>query len=96
MLRARFRESATDPELMEPGVVYEFNIDLGHTAVTVMRGHRLRLEIASASFPEYSRNLNTGGNNEMETHYIVAHQEIHRGGDFPSHLSLPVVDLGNN
>jgi putative CocE/NonD family hydrolase len=95
MLRARFRESLTDPELMEPGVVYEFNIDLGHTAVTVATGHRLRLEIASASFPEYSRNLNTGGNNELETLYVVADQEVYRGGEFPSHLSLPVVTLGS-
>jgi len=93
MLRARFRESSTDPTLLEPGVVYEFNVDLGHTAMTVPTGHRLRLEIASASFPEYSRNLNTGGNSELETRYIVADQRVYRGGEFPSHLSLPVFTL---
>jgi putative CocE/NonD family hydrolase len=93
MLRARYRESPTDPRLLEPGVVYEFPIDLGHTAVTLPAGHRLRLEIASSSFPEYSRNLNTGGDNELETRFIVADQRVYRGGEFPSHVSLPVVSL---
>ncbi len=82
-----------DPALLEPDSVYAFTVDLGHTAVTVRPGERLRLDIASAAFPEYSRNLNTGGNNEVEAEYMVARQQIHSGPGHPSHLVLPVVSL---
>jgi predicted acyl esterase len=29
-------------------------------------GHRLRVTVASAAFPKYDRNLNTGGDNERD------------------------------
>jgi predicted acyl esterase len=32
-------------------------------------GHRLRVTVASAAFPKYDRNLNTGGDNERDTRY---------------------------
>ncbi|NIT61705.1 MAG: CocE/NonD family hydrolase [Aliifodinibius sp.] len=92
MVRARFRSSRSVPVLLEPGQIYEYIIDLSHTAVTMPVGHRLRLEIASASFPEYSRNLNTGGHNEMDSTYVVADQKIYHSRQFPSHLVLPVIN----
>jgi len=92
ILRARFRDSMTNPSLLEPGVVYPFVIDLGHTAVTISPGERLRLEIASAAFPEFSRNLNTGGHNELETQWVEARQRIYRGPTQASHLLLPVIE----
>jgi putative CocE/NonD family hydrolase len=91
ILRARYRDSPTSPSLMEPGTVYPFTIDLGHTAVTLAAGERLRLEIASAAFPEFSRNLNTGGNNELETEWVTAQQRVYRSADRASHLLLPIL-----
>jgi putative CocE/NonD family hydrolase len=91
ILRARFRESLTSPSLLDPGTVYPFVVDLGHTAVTVRAGERLRLEIASAAFPEFSRNLNTGGNSELETQWIEARQRVYRSSARASHLLLPVL-----
>ena len=55
-------------------------------------GYRLRLDIASAAFPEYSRNLNTGETSELGTGSTVAHQTLYRGPEHPSHLLLPVID----
>lgn len=92
ILRARYRDSETVPSLMTPGTVYSFVIDMGHTAVTVQAGERLRLEIASAAFPEFSRNLNTGGANELDTHWVVAHQRVYRSAARASHLLLPVIE----
>ena len=92
ILRARFRDSMTSSSLLEPETVYPFVIDLGHTAVTVRKGERLRLEIASAAFPEFSRNLNTGKNNELETHWVEARQRVYRSSDRASHLLLPVFE----
>jgi len=51
------------------------------------------MEISSASFPEYSRNLNTGGHNEMETEYVSATQRIYHTHEYPSHLVLPVIKM---
>jgi hypothetical protein len=90
--RARYRDSETVPSLMNPGTVYSFVIDMGHTAVTVRAGERLRLEIASAAFPEFSRNLNTGGDNELDADWVVAHQRVYRSAARASHLLLPVIE----
>jgi putative CocE/NonD family hydrolase len=93
VLRARFRNSMSDPEFMEKDKVYEFSIDLSHTGNTFSKGERIRMEISSSSFPEYSRNLNTGGHNEMETEYVSAVQRIYHSEEYPSHLLLPVFEM---
>ena len=61
ILRARYRESLAAPTLIEPGRAYCYEIDLGATAVTCRRGSRLRLQVSSSDFPQWDRNLNTGG-----------------------------------
>lgn len=90
-LRARFRNSMSTPVFLEKDKIYEFTIDLSHTGNTFSKGERIRMEISSASFPEYSRNLNTGGHNEMETEYVSAVQKIYHTKEYPSHLLLPVI-----
>ncbi len=45
---------------MEPGKVYRFTVDMDATAVTIKKGHRLRVEVSSSNFPKYTRNRNTG------------------------------------
>ena len=67
ILRARFRDSLDEPELLEPGKIYEYRIDMGQTAVSLAPGERLKVVVSSALFPQFSRNLNTGGNNETES-----------------------------
>jgi putative CocE/NonD family hydrolase len=90
-LRARFRRSMSKPELLKPGRVYEYTLDLWQTGITVPAGHRLRVEVASASFPLFSRNLNTGGHNEVETKFVKAEQTIYHDARHPSHVLLPVI-----
>jgi hypothetical protein len=57
----------------------------------VPEGSRLRIEVASAVFPFFSRNLNTGGHNETETKYVTAQQTIYHSQKYPSHILLPVI-----
>jgi uncharacterized protein len=90
-LRARYRRSMTKPQLLKPGRVYAYNIDLWQIGITIAPGSRLRLEIASAAFPTFSRNLNTGGHNEMETRSIPATQRIYHSRAYPSYVVLPVI-----
>jgi len=90
-IRARFRQSTKKPELLKPGQVYEYKLDLWQTGITIPKGHRLRVEVASAFFPLFSRNLNTGGHNEVETKYVKAEQTIYHDARRPSHVLLPVI-----
>jgi putative CocE/NonD family hydrolase len=90
-IRARFRQSMSQPTLLEPGQVYEYHLDLWQTGITVPKGHRLRVEVASAAFPLFSRNLNTGGHNETETNYVPAEQTIYHNAQYPSYVVLPMI-----
>jgi len=90
-IRARFRQSLAKPKLLKPGKVYEYTLDLWQTGVTVKKGSQLLVEIASAAFPLFSRNLNTGGHNETETKYVAARQTIYHDAKRPSHILLPVI-----
>ena len=90
-IRARYRNSTQTPEFLTPGKVEEYGVDLWHTGITIPPKHRLRVEIASASFPSFSRNLNTGGHNEAETEYVTARQTVYHDARYPSHIVLPAI-----
>lgn len=69
-LRMRYRNGAATAPPMRPGQVYPVRITGMVTASDFLPGHRLRIEVASTNFPNYERNLNSGGRNVDET---VAH-----------------------
>lgn len=91
-IRARYRRSLEKPELLAPGEVEAYQLDLWHTGITFPAGSRVRVEVASALFPSFSRNLNTGGRNEMETAFVKADQVVFHSARYPSHVLLPVVE----
>lgn len=91
IMRMRYRDRQPKAENIEPGKVYPVEIELGPTSNRFEKGHRLRLTISSARFPQYDVNPNTGEPLGQETHRIVAHQTIWHAPDRPSHLLLPVV-----
>jgi predicted acyl esterase len=91
VIRARYRNSFSAPELLNLGEICEYHLDMWQTGITVPAGARLRVEVASASFPLFSRNLNTGGHNETETDFVSAVQQIYHDKDHPSHIVLPVI-----
>lgn len=91
MLRARYRDSYTDPELMEPGKVYTLKPTPIATSIQFGKGHRIRVEVTSSNFPKFARNLNTGGPNETESEAVVADNSVHHSADAPSYIELPVV-----
>jgi hypothetical protein len=91
IIRARYRESLTDPTLIEPGKIYKYEIDLGVTGNVFLKGHRLRLEVSSSNFPRFDRNPNTGHPIGLNTEMRPARQTIHHSAPYPSHLILPVI-----
>lgn len=88
MLRARYRDLQGEPELLEPGRVYRFEIDLWHTAARFKAGHQLRVDISSADFPHFDRNANLGG---QPGEPIPAQQTIYHDPEHPSHLLVSVL-----
>ena len=94
ILRARFRESLSHPQLIEPGAVVQYTVDLGVTGNVFRKGHAIRIEVSSSNFPRFDRNLNTGGDMTTETRMRVAQQTIHHSHQHPSHIVLPVVAMG--
>ncbi len=60
IVKGRYRLGYLNEELLTPGKAYEFEIDLGHTAIVLARGHRLRLAISSSNFDRFDINPNTG------------------------------------
>ncbi len=91
MIRARYRESLTDPTLLEPDSVYEYEIDLGVTGNVFRKGHRIRLEVSSSNFPRFDRNLNTGHAFGTDAQMRTAHQTVYHSREYPSHILLPVI-----
>ncbi len=91
MVRARFRNGWDRPELIEPGRVYQYDIDAWNTCQTFLPGHRLRIEVASAAFPKFDRNLNTGESLGTTTRFQVAEQTIHHAAAWQSYVLIPIV-----
>jgi uncharacterized protein len=76
---------------LEPDRPYEFVIDLWATSNVFRAGHRIRLDVASSSFPRWDRNPNTGHPLGADTELRVAHQRIWHDAEHPSRVLLPVV-----
>ena len=93
--RTRFREGYDREVFMKPGEVYEINMSPLSTSYEFKAGHRIRIEVSSSKFPQYMRNLNTGGNNVDETEAVVAHNVVHHSTEFSSRITLPIVPKDN-
>ena len=94
IIRGRYRESTSTQKLLEPGAVYEFTIDLWPTSNVFLRGHRIRLDIASANFPRFDRNPNTGNAFGQDAEMQIAQQTIYHDAGRPSHVLLPLIPAG--
>ena len=88
-LRARYREPDGEPQLLEPGRIYRFEIDMWATANRFKAGHRLRIDVSSADFPRFDRHTNRAGEPGPP---LCATQTIYRDRQHPSHLVLQVHD----
>jgi uncharacterized protein len=80
------REYEQDPA----GRPVEIRIDLWPTSYVYKRGHRLRLEVGSSSYPRFDLNPGSGSLSEKSPH-IAIRQTIHHGRGRPSRLILPVI-----
>jgi putative CocE/NonD family hydrolase len=90
IMRMRFRDGPERPDLIEPGRIYEIEIELPPTANRFERGHRIRLDIASSNFPQFDVNPGTGEPLGRHTHKVTARNAIHVGPAYPSRLIVRI------
>jgi uncharacterized protein len=96
IVRARYRDSREKPDLMNPGQVYKFTIDMWATSNVFKKGHVLRVELSSSNFPRFDRNLNNGATRYVKASdaagtFISATNVVLHDAEHPSALVLPVV-----
>ena len=91
MLRARYRNSLSKPELLKIDEIAKFRIDLGVTSNLFRKGHRIRVEISSSNFPRFDRNPNTGRAIADEVELKSAKQVVYHDRKHSSYLLLPVI-----
>jgi putative CocE/NonD family hydrolase len=90
-IRARYRKSILRPELVSPGEINEYVIDLASTSNVFDRGHRIRLDITSSNFPRFDRNMNTGNPFGEDALGLPAMQTIFHQPGQASYIELPVI-----
>lgn len=91
IIRARYRKSLFQPEFVTPGEVNEYVINLEATSQLFRKGHRIRIDVTSSSFPEYDRNMNTGNPIGEDAKGIIARQTVYHNSEYQSYIDLPVI-----
>jgi uncharacterized protein len=95
IVRARYRNSLEHAELMKPGEIYPFSIEMYPTSLVFAKGHRIRVDISSSNFPRFDVNPNTGEPLNDNRRWAVAVNTIYHDEQHPSHILLPVIPAGH-
>jgi len=93
IIRARYRNSSSRPELMMPGEVYEFEIEPFPTGNHFKAGHRIRIDVSSSNFPRFDVNPNTGEPLGQHRRSMSADNSIYHDASHTSHVVLPIVPV---
>jgi len=90
-VRARYRNTLEHAEMMKPGEVYPFTIEMYPTSLLFKKGHRIRVDISSSNFPRFDVNPNTGEPLYGNRRWAIAVNTIYHDAQHPSQIILPVV-----
>ncbi len=91
IVRGRFRAGPGRAELLDPGHVYEFTIEMYPTSLVFKKGHRIRLDISSSNFPRFDVNPNTGEPLNGNRRWRIAANTVYLDATRPSRIVLPVI-----
>lgn len=93
-LRARYRKSLSEAELVKPDEINEYVFDwFTFFSMRIQKGSRLRLVFNCPNSIQMQKNYNSGGNVSEETagDACVAHITLHHDAEHASYLEVPVV-----
>mgnify|MGYP003287098222 FL=1 len=87
-----YREHSANRQDYVPDTVVKINIDTWDIAWEIKKGSRIRLDVSSSDFPQYSIHTNTPGIWSLQTKAKKARQTIYSGGKTPSVLNIPIIN----
>jgi len=90
IIRARYRHGYDKPELLKPGAVIEYELNMWATSYAFQAGEKIRIQVSSSNFPRFDRNSNCGGAGG-EGCVKKAYQTIYHDQKHPSRVILPVI-----
>jgi hypothetical protein len=91
ILRMRNRNGTDHWELMEPGTVYQVDVDLWSTSYIWNTSHRIRVDVSSSNYPRCLNNPNTADGIYKNTTSVVAQNTLYIDTTRPSCLLLPEI-----
>ena len=91
-VRASYRDLSRGRQLLEPGTIYEVRLDHLVTANVFQKGHRIRVQVSSTFFPNFSRNLHTGERETVASRMQTATIRVHHDREHPSQISVYMAD----
>jgi putative CocE/NonD family hydrolase len=96
VLRGKFRNGYENPEPLEPGQIYEFEVPLWARNHMFRAGHRIMVQVQSTWFPLIGRNPQTFTDipTATEEDYQAATQRVFRTARYPSHVKVWVAGGG--
>lgn len=94
ILRMRNRNGVDHWEFMEPGEIYEIEVDIWSTSLIFNTGHRIRVAISSSNYPRFLANPNTEDPINGNSTYNIAQNTLYIDDEHPSCIVLPEIEHG--
>lgn len=91
IIRARYRNSFENPELLKPGKIEKYEIKMSKIANVFKKNHRIRVSVTSGAKNLAFPNHNTGNDPAADIEMVKAVQRVYHDEKNPSHVKLPVI-----
>ena len=94
ILRMRNRNGVDHWEFMQPGEIYEIEVDIWSTSYIWNLGHRIRVAVSSSNYPRFLANPNTRDPINANSTYNTANNTLYIDSEHPSCVILPEIKQG--
>jgi putative CocE/NonD family hydrolase len=94
VVRAMYRDGASEPQPLRPDHVYCLTIHLGDIHHAFRAGNRIEVDVTSSNFPRRARNTNSGHPvlaHDSEANICVATNTVHHDDATPSCVEMLVL-----
>jgi len=89
ILRMRNRNGCDHWDFINPGEIYEIEVDLWSTSYIWNEGHKIRVAVSSSNYPRFFANPNTADGINQNTDYNIAQNTLYLDSMHPSCIILP-------
>jgi len=90
IVRAKYRNNFTTPELLVPDEIVEVDLNLWSTSYILNPGHKLRIAVSSSNYPRFNANPNNGDPLFSNNQTFIAKNTIYLDQNHPSYVTLPI------